>query len=140
MCLCMYVHKLAKVLRVSVLLCPLEVFSDGNGDCCYVLSLCFQLEFIDCGQFIKIKQNGGVVGKKKLVVYGELSLGGYWGCGGILIVFCVSALVVWWCVFKVKWCLVCGVGLFRFYWDFVNEFKCGFSPAKLEGLTDHLWI
>jgi len=29
------------------------------------------------------------------------------------------------------------VGLFGFYWNFVNEFKCGFFPAKLEGLTDH---
>ena len=35
--------------------------------------------------------------------------------------------------------LVCAVELFKFYWNFINDFKRGFSPAKLEGLTDHLW-
>jgi len=33
--------------------------------------LCFQLGFVDYGQLIKIKKNGKVVGKKKLVMYGE---------------------------------------------------------------------
>ncbi len=58
-------------------------------------------------------------------------------------VFCVSVLggllgrVK--CFSKVKRRLVCAVELFRFYWNFINEFRRGFSPAKLEGLTDHLW-
>jgi len=43
------------------------------------------------------------------------------------------------CFSKVKGRLVCAVELFRFYWNFINEFRWGFSPAKLEGLTDHLW-
>jgi hypothetical protein len=34
---------------------------------------------------------------------------------------------------------VCGVELFRFDWNFINEFRRGCSPAKFEGLTDHLW-
>jgi hypothetical protein len=47
-CLCM-VRKLAKVLKVPSLQCPLEVFSDGNGDYLCVLSLCFQLGLVDYG-------------------------------------------------------------------------------------------
>ena len=68
------VRKLAKVLQVPSLQCPLEVFTDGNDDYTYVLPMCFQLGLIDYGQLIKIKKNGRVVDKKKLVVYGEPSL------------------------------------------------------------------
>ena len=68
------VRKLAKVLKVPSLQCPLEVFTDGNDDYTYVLPLCFQLGLIDYGQLVKIKKNGKVVGKKKLVVYGEPAL------------------------------------------------------------------
>jgi hypothetical protein len=51
------------------------VFTDGNDNYTYVLPLCFQLGLVDYGQLIKIKKNDKVVGKKKLVVYGEPSLG-----------------------------------------------------------------
>jgi hypothetical protein len=99
---------------------------------------------IDYGQLIKIKKNGRVVGKRKLVVYGEPVLGDIetadvenfnsilWGRLGRLVRGCE-------CFSKVKRWFVCVVGLFGFYWNFINEFKWGFSPAKLEGLTDHLW-
>jgi hypothetical protein len=43
------------------------------------------------------------------------------------------------CFSEVKRRLVCAVELFRFYWDFIDEFKRDFSPAKLEGLADRLW-
>jgi len=90
------VRKLAKALKIPSLQCPLEVFTDGNDDYAYVLPLCFQLGLIDYGQLIKVKKNGGVVGKKKLVVYGEPALRMLrlllWR---ILIVFCVSVLGVW---------------------------------------------
>ena len=46
------VRKLAKVLKVPSLQCPLEVFTDGNDDYTYVLPLCFQLGLIDYGQLI----------------------------------------------------------------------------------------
>ena len=29
--------------------------------------------------------------------------------------------------------------IFQFYWNFINEFKSGYSPAMIEGLTDHIW-
>jgi len=96
------------------------------------------------GQLIKIKKNGRVVGKKKLVVYGEPVLGDIETTDvenfnsilrerlGRLVRDCK-------CFSKVKRRLVCAVELFKFYWNFINRFKCGFSPARLEGLTDHLW-
>jgi len=90
------IRKFAKALKVPSLQCPLEVFTDGNDDYTYVLPLCFQLGLIDYGQLIKIRKNGRVVDKKKLVVYGGL----LWVMlrrrrWRILIVFCVSVWVVW---------------------------------------------
>jgi hypothetical protein len=102
------------------------------------------LGFVDYGQLIKIKRNGRVVGKKRLVIYGEPSLGDIETTDvenfnsilrerlGRLVRDCK-------CFSKVKRRLVCAVEVFRFYWNFINEFKRGFSPAKLEGLADHLW-
>ncbi|MDR2203951.1 MAG: hypothetical protein LBE76_06615, partial [Nitrososphaerota archaeon] len=55
--------------------CPLEVFTDGNDDYVYVLPQCFVLGLIDYGQLIKIREHGRVVGREKIVVYGEPSLG-----------------------------------------------------------------
>jgi hypothetical protein len=40
---------------------------------------------------------------------------------------------------KYKRRLECAIKLFQFYWDFINEFKRGTTPAMLEGLTDHVW-
>jgi len=142
-CLCM-VRKLAKVLKVPSLQCPLEVFTDGNDDYTYVLPLCFQLGLIDYGQLIKVKKNGKVVDKKKLVVYGEPSLGDIEtteveNFNSILRERVGRLVRESKCFSKVKGRLVCAVELFRFYWNFINEFRWGFSPAKLEGLTDHLW-
>ncbi|MDR0372938.1 MAG: hypothetical protein LBI79_05205, partial [Nitrososphaerota archaeon] len=93
---------------------------------------------------IKIKEKGRVVGKEKLVVYGEPSLGDIETAevenfNGILRERLGRLVRASKCFSKVKRRLVCSVELFKFYWNFINEFKCGFSPAKLEGLTDHLW-
>jgi hypothetical protein len=139
------VRKLAKVLKVPLLQCHLEVFTKGNNDYCYVLPLCFQPEFVDYGQLIKIRRNGRrVVGKRKLVVYGEPSLGDIEttdveNFNGILRERVGRLVRGSKCFSKVKLRLVCAVELFEFYWNVINEFKRGFSPAKFEGLTDHLW-
>jgi len=108
-----------------------------------VLALCFQLGFVDYGQLIEIEKNGGV-GKEKLVVYGESVLGDIEATvvgnfNGVLCV-CLGRLVGGCkCFSRVKCRLVCVVGLFLFYWNFINGFKCNVSRAKLEGLADHLW-
>jgi hypothetical protein len=138
------VRKLVMVLKVPSLQCPLEVFTDGNDDYSYVLPLCFQLGLIDYGQLVKIKWNGRLVGKRKLVVYGEPVLGDIETTDvenfNSILRECLGCLVRQSkCFSKVKRRLVCAVGLFGFYWNFINEFKRKASPAKLEGLTDHLW-
>ena len=43
------------------------------------------------------------------------------------------------CFSKYKRRLDYAIELFQFYWDFINEFKRGTSPAMLEELTDHIW-
>jgi hypothetical protein len=138
------VRRLAKSLKVPSLQCPLEVFTDGNDDYTYVLPLCFALGFVDYGQLIKIRAHGRVVRKEKIVVYGEPSLGDVEttvveNFNGILRERLGRLVRKSKCFSKVKRRLVCAVELFRFYWNFINEFKRGFSPAKFEGLTDHLW-
>jgi hypothetical protein len=138
------IRKLSKTLKVPSLQCPLEVFTDGNGDYMYVLLMCFQLGLIDYGQLIKIKKNGKVVGKKKLVVYGEPSLKDIEtmdveNFNSILRERLGRLVRKSKCFSKLKRRLVCSVELFRFYWNFINEFRRGCSPAKLEELTDHLW-
>jgi hypothetical protein len=138
------IKKFAKALKVPSLQCPLEVFTDGNDDYTYVLPLCFQLGLIDYGQLIKIKRNGRLVGKRKLVVYGEPSLGDIEtteveNFNSILRERVGRLVRESKCFSKVKRRLVCVVDLFRFYWNFINVFKRKASPAKLEGLTDHLW-
>lgn len=40
---------------------------------------------------------------------------------------------------KARQKLKCALELFQFYWNFINEFKRGTSPAMLEGLTDYTW-
>ena len=138
------IQKLAKTLKVPSLQCPLEVFTDGNDDYSYVLPLCFRLGFVDYGQLIKIRRNGRVVGKRKLVVYGEPSLGDVEtteveNFNSILRERLGRLVRASKCFSKVKRRLVCAVELFKFYWNFINEFKRNVSPAKLEGLTDPLW-
>jgi IS1 family transposase len=142
-CLCM-VRKLAKTLKVSSLQCPLEVFTDGNDDYTYVLPQCFALGLIDYGQLIKIREHGRVVRKEKLVVYGNPSFSvvetpDVENFNGILRERLGRLVRKSKCFSKVKRRLVCAVELFRFYWNFINEFKRGVSPAKLEGLMDRLW-
>jgi hypothetical protein len=99
---------------------------------------------IDYGQLIKIKKHGRLVGKEKIVVYGEPVLGDIEpteveNFNSILRERLGRLVRKSKCFSKVKRRLVCAVELFRFYWNFINEFKRGFSPAKIEGLTDHLW-
>jgi hypothetical protein len=90
------VRKLAKVLKVHSLQCPLEVFIDGDDDYTYVLPLCFQLGLVDYGQLIKIREHGRVVRKEKQVVMVSL-LWVMWRrlLLRILMVFCMNVWVVW---------------------------------------------
>jgi IS1 family transposase len=99
---------------------------------------------IDYGQLIKMREHGRVVRKEKRVVYGRPSLGAVEmadveNFSSILRERLGRLVGKSKCFSKVKRRLVCSVELFRFYWNFINEFKRGSSPAKFEGLTDRLW-
>ena len=137
-------RKLAKALRLPSFQCPLEIFTDGNDDYTYVLPKCFALGFVDYGQLIKVREHGRVVRKEKVVVYGDPSVvdietTDVENFNSILRERVGRLVRKSKCFSKVKDRLVCAVGLFGFYWNFINEFKRGFSPGMLEGLTDHLW-
>lgn len=93
---------------------------------------------------MKIKQGGRLVGKERWVVYGEVVLGkiettDVENFNSILRERLGRLVRKTKCFAKVKRRLACCIGLFMFYWNFINEFKRGESPGKLEGLADHVW-
>ncbi|MDR1993659.1 MAG: hypothetical protein LBQ98_09280 [Nitrososphaerota archaeon] len=138
------IKKFAKALNLPSLQCPLELFTDGNDDYTYVLPQCFAINMIDYGQLIKLKQNGRMVGKEKRIIYGtpalkDIETTDVENFNSILRERLGRLVRKSKCFSKVKRRLVCAVELFQFYWNFINDFKGGFSPGRLEGLVDHLW-
>ena len=137
-------RKLADVTRRVSWQDKLTVFTDGNDDYTYVLPRCFPLGLVDYGQLVKIKQGGRLVGKERWVVYGEAVLGeiettDVENFNSILRERLGRLVRKTKCFAKAKRRLACCIGLFMFYWNFINEFKRGESPGKLEGLVDHVW-
>jgi len=122
----------------------MEVFTDGNDDYTYVLPGYYADTCINYGQLIKIRENGRVVDKEKRIIYGELDLNNIEttdieNFNGILRERIGRLVRKTKCFSKYKTRLECAIQLFQFYWDFINEFKRGTSPAMLEELTDHPW-
>jgi hypothetical protein len=122
----------------------LTVFTDGNDDYMFVLPKYYPLGLVDYGQLVKIKEKGRLVRKEKWVVFGEVSLGkiettDVENFNGILRERLGRLVRRTKCFAKTVRRLVCAVGLFQFYWNFINEFGRGVSPAKMEGLSDHVW-
>lgn len=137
-------QKLPRVTRQPSWQSTLEVFTDGNDDYSYVLPRCFPLGLIDYGQLIKVREHGRLVCKERLVIYGVCSRGDVEttdveNFNGILRERVGRLVRKTKCFAKLEKRLVCAVGLFQFYWNFINEFKRGLSPAKIEGITGHLW-
>ena len=122
----------------------LTMFTDGNNDYTFVLPKCYPLGLVDYGQLLKIKEKGRLVRKEKWVVYGEpvlreIETTDVENFNGILRERLGRLVRKTKCFAKTKRRLVCAVGLFQFYWNFINEFERGASPAKMEGLSDHVW-
>jgi len=137
-------QRLASVTKQPSWLESLVMFTDGNDDYSYVLPRCFPLGLVDYGQLVKIKEKGRLVGKERWVVYGdvvleEIETTDVENFNGILHERLGRLARKTKCFAKTKRRLVCAVGLFQFYWNFINKFKRGASPAKIEGLTDHVW-
>jgi hypothetical protein len=122
----------------------IEIFTDGNDDYIYVLPDYYTDTCINYGQLVKIREKGRVVDKEKRIIYGnpdldDIETTDVENFNGILRERIGRLVRKTKCFSKYKRRLVCAIQLFQFYWDFINEFKRGTSPAMLEGLTDHPW-
>jgi hypothetical protein len=138
------IQKLSEVTKKPSCFDMLNLFTDGNDDYTFVLPKYYPLGLVDYGQLVKIKEHGRLVGKERWVVYGELALvevetTDVENFNGILRERLGRLVRKTKCFAKTKRRLVCAVGLFQFYWNFINEFKRNASPARIEGLTDHVW-
>ena len=122
----------------------LQIFSDGNDDYNVVLPEYYPIDLIDYGQLVKIKKKGRLVGKIKTIIYGspaleDIETTNVENHNGIFRERVGRLVRKTKCFSKQKSRLVCAVGLFQFYWNFINEFKRNTSPGMMEGLADHIW-
>jgi len=122
----------------------LVLFTDGNDDYVSVLPKHYPPGLIDYGQLIKIREKGRLVRKVRRVVYGDVLLDeiettDVENFNGILRERLGRLVRKTKCFTKNRKRLTCAVSLFQFYWNFINKFKRNASPAKIEGLTDHVW-
>ena len=94
---------------------------------------------------IKKTEKGRVIDKKKRTIYGDpyhhddIETTDVENFNGIVRERIGRMVRQRKCFSKRKRRLECSIELFQFYWDFINEFIRGISPAMIEGLTDHIW-
>jgi len=122
----------------------IEVFTDGNDDYTYVLSGYYVDTCINYGQLVKIREKGRVIDKEKRIIYGnpdldDIETTNVENFNGIFRERIGRLVRKTKCFSKYKRRLECAIELFQFYWDFINEFKRGTSPAMLEKITGHPW-
>jgi len=122
----------------------IKIFSDGNDDYTYVLREFYADTCMDYGQLIKIREKGRVIDKEKRIIYGhpdldDIETTDVENFNGILRERIGRLVRKSKCFSKYKRRLECSIHLFQFYWNFMNNFKRGVSPAMLEGLEDHVW-
>jgi len=122
----------------------IEIFTDGNKEYTNVISALYAEPCMDYGQLIKIKENGTLVEKQKRIIYGtpeieDIETTTVENFNGICRERCGRLVRRTKCFSKNKRRLESAIHLFQFYWNFINAFKRGTSPAMMEGLTEHLW-
>ena len=93
---------------------------------------------------VKVREKGRVVDKEKRVIYGtpdldDIETTDVENFNGILRERIGRLVRKTKCFSKYKRRLECAIELFQFYWDFINEFKRGMSPAMLEKIAEHPW-
>jgi hypothetical protein len=138
------IEKLFERVRLPDREHKIEVFTDGNSDYTYVLPTYYAEPHLNYGQLVKLREKGRVVGREKRVIYGSPDLGDIEttdveNFNGILRERLGRLVRKTKSFSKARQRLKCALELFQFYWNFINEFKRGTSPAMLEGLTDHTW-
>ncbi len=122
----------------------IEFYSDGNNDYTNVLPEYYATTCITYGQLIKVKKGGRLVEKIKREVYGTpesnlIETTDVENYNGILRERIGRLVRKTKCFSKRKPHLECAIHIFQFYWDFINEFKRGFTPAMLEGIDVRPW-
>lgn len=121
-----------------------QFFSDGNDDYMYIIPEYFRRLVLEYGQPVKIRDNGKVVDKERRVIYGspdadDIETTDVENFNGILRERIGRLVRKTKCFSKLKRRLDCSLHLFRFYWNFINDFKRGTTPAMLEGLAAKQW-
>jgi len=122
----------------------ITIFTDGNDDYAYVLPEYYAETCVNYGQLVKIRERGRVVDKEKRIICGnpdptDIETTNVENFNGILRERNGRLSRKTKCFSKHKRKLENSLHLFQFYWNFINNFKRGNSPAMIEGVTDHLW-
>lgn len=122
----------------------LLIYSDGNFSYETTLPEYFPTDAMDYGKLIKIKENGILVDKKKIIVFGDPQADDIETttveCFNTILRNRLSRLVrKTQCHSKNKYRLKDAVNLFQFYWNFMKPLHKRMSPAIMEGLETKLW-
>lgn len=122
----------------------IEIFTDGNDDYTYVLPEYYPNTCINYGQLVKIREQGRVVDKERRVIYGapntdEIETTNVENFNGILRERISRLVRKTKCYSKQRKRLEDALHLFQFYWNFMNEFRRGWTPAMLEGIDSEKW-
>jgi hypothetical protein len=122
----------------------IEIFTDGNNDYTYVLPEYYPDTCINYGQLVKIREQGKVIDKERRAIYGtpntdEIETTNVENFNGILRERISRLVRKTKCYSKQRRRLECALHLFQFYWNFMNEFRRGWTPAMLEGLESKKW-
>lgn len=121
-----------------------EMYTDGNDDYKTLLPEYYAETCMNYGQLVKHKKNGVLVEKEKRVVYGNPDINdietiNVENHNGIIRERIGRFVRKTKCFTKKKSRMNSALQLFQFYWNFINEFKKGKSPAVMEGIQDYLW-
>ena len=122
----------------------LQIFTDGNDDYTYILPEYFSADTLEYGQLVKIRERGTVIRKERRTIFGnpdslEINTTDVENFNGILRERVGRLVRETKCFSKKKVKLVGALNFFQFYWNFMNEFDRGKSPAMLEDIDNHVW-
>ena len=122
----------------------IEIFTDGNNDYTHILPDYYADTCMNYGQLVKIRESGRVVDKEKRIIYGNPDLGDIEttdveNSNGILRERIGRLVRKTKCFSKKKRRYESALHLFLFYWNFINNFKRGTTPAMMEGLMNRPW-
>jgi len=123
----------------------LTIYTDGNDDYTFTIPNVFDVTKINYGQIVKIRNSQGkLLSKEYRVIYGtpdieDIETVNIENFNGIFRERIGRFVRKTKCFSKKKGKLCNAIDLFQFYWNFMNDFKRGESPAIMEGLSNHLW-